>query len=358
MAQPGSLFHLVKLGARVHPVECLLAYALPYALYHCNTFHALFRANAIAQLALFIPLVQIPSFLKSRMSYVDIGWPLGLVLLACLSWVLGEGYYWRKLLCCGCLLLHGGRMALGALVLFFPYQFPEDLPRYQYAKVRFEKQDGMPASLWWAKIQHDTLQQAFANSTMLAAPFLCMASNRAVGLHPLEVCGGILWLASFLFENWADAQKENFLQACAAKRKQDPSVSAAVLGMQPWNGSSFCTWTWCRHPNYFGEWMCWNAFLLMATPSLLGLEEAAWVKAGIGLTFVFVSRFFFDCLCFWTGAEPAEYFSVRKRPDYRAYQSSVRMFFPFEVPSVNHYRISGWPSSSKETLSTRVLDGH
>ena len=28
------------------------------------------------------------------------------------------------------MLLHGGRMAAGALVLFFPYHWPEDLPRH------------------------------------------------------------------------------------------------------------------------------------------------------------------------------------------------------------------------------------
>ena len=31
-------------------------------------------------------------------------------------------------------------------------------------EVRFCEQDQMPSSLWWLKVQHDTLQQAFANS--------------------------------------------------------------------------------------------------------------------------------------------------------------------------------------------------
>lgn len=72
--------------------------------------------------------------------------------------VYGEGYYVRRYVIGGCLFLHGFRMFAGALKLFYPYTFPNgDLPRYKYAKVRFEEKDGM-ASHWWPfKVQHDTL---------------------------------------------------------------------------------------------------------------------------------------------------------------------------------------------------------
>jgi steroid 5-alpha reductase family enzyme len=33
-------------------------------------------------------------------------------------------------------------------------------------------------------------------------------------------------------------------------------------------------------------------------------------------------------LVYLTGAVPAEYFSVSKRPEYRAYQQSTNRFFP------------------------------
>ena len=61
-----------------------------------------------------------------------------------------------------------------------------------------------------------------------------------------------------------------------------------------------------------------------------------------------VSRFFYDCLNHWTGAEPAEYFSCRKRKKYRDYQRTVRVFWPFELPIVDHGRMPGWPTGSLE----------
>ena len=41
----------------------------------------------------------------------------------------------------------------------------------------------------------------------------------------------------------------------------------------------------------------------------------------------------------WTGAEPAEYFSAFKRPAYRQYQRQTRVFWPFELPLVDHGRV-------------------
>lgn len=152
------------------------------------------------------------------------------------------------------------------------------------------------------------------------------------------------WVISWTFENIADLQKEAFLKACKAKKDTDPSVKIAVLGHAPFNTWKYCLWTLCRHPNYFGEWMCWNSFVLMGIPSLVALTGTAEVKVGLALTFVMTSRVFYDCLNYWTGGEPAEHFSVAKRPAYKEYQKNTRMFFPFEVPFFDHKRLPGWPA--------------
>ena len=47
--------------------------------------------NLVAQLCLFIPVVQLPCLIKSRMSYVDIGWPCGVVLLSLMAFYFGTG---------------------------------------------------------------------------------------------------------------------------------------------------------------------------------------------------------------------------------------------------------------------------
>lgn len=112
----------------MHPLEWILAYLSPL-VYLYSQFSDVFCWGALAQLALFVPVVSLPALIKSRMSYVDIGWPCGLCLMAGFFMFHGTGFWVRKYTACGTMLLHGSRMALGALFQFFPYNFPQDLPR-------------------------------------------------------------------------------------------------------------------------------------------------------------------------------------------------------------------------------------
>ena len=52
-------------------------------------------------------------------------------------------------------------MTMGGLLLFgkmtgFTYIFKEDLPRYRYAKEKWDHHHGMPSNLWWIKAQQET----------------------------------------------------------------------------------------------------------------------------------------------------------------------------------------------------------
>lgn len=196
---PTSWLHYLAVGARLTALESILAYFLPLVFLFLapSPFPELFWRNLTAQLCVFIPLVQIPAFLKTRMSYVDIGWPVGLVALGIFGAGLEKWRNWveilvgsgaapgafldlisddRAFLMSAILVLHGGRMALGAITMFYPYVFAQDLPRYRFAKLRWEVIHKMPAAHWWLKIQHDTLQQCFANAAVLACPlFLVLA---------------------------------------------------------------------------------------------------------------------------------------------------------------------------------------
>ena len=60
---------------------------------------------------MFLVVVQIPTLVTGHMSYVDIGWPAGLCVMAYHILMYAEGGNdWRRWLVGGALMLHGGRM--------------------------------------------------------------------------------------------------------------------------------------------------------------------------------------------------------------------------------------------------------
>lgn len=347
------VYRYLECGAQLHPVETLLVYAsLPFVL--SSSLQDFFLANGVMQLSLFVLVVQLPLFFTGHMLYVDIGWPTGLVLLALNGLRLGTGFWLRRWLMCGCLLLHGGRMCIGAIIIFgqksgWTFRFQADLPRYAFAKKRWTAAHGMPADTWGLKSQQDTLQQCWANAVLLAAPVALVTCNPSPELAVLEVIGWSLWLLAWVWENVADVQKHNFLQACrsqgaSADAATKTKLKTAVIGMAPFNTRGYSLWTLCRHPNYFGEWLAWVGLTLAALPSAWALPASLEHKAMWIIILLLLPRFLYDCLVHWTGAGPAEHFSVRKRPQYKQYQQKVRCFFPFDLPIASHHRVARWPS--------------
>ena len=303
----GSALNYFAIGAGIHPLEWPLLYVLfpvlVFGVMPDEPAASLFRSNLVVQLSVFLPTVQLPALITSRMSYVDIGWPCGLVAMGCTALTCGEGWWLRRWVVSTLLLMHGGRMFVGALIQFYPYRFSKDLQRYRFARWRWSEQDGMPGAgfAWGYKVQHDTLQQCFANSVLLAMPIIFPASNTKPGLAAVEVCGWTIWLLGWLFENVADWQKQKFKAAVRSQRRglqqqlesssdakqqeldrlqsELAKLSSATLGYTPWDGSAFRLWTLCRHPNYFGEWCCWVGLVIASFPSLLQVSSFALAAA-------------------------------------------------------------------------------
>lgn len=344
----GHWFHFFAVAGNLHPIESLLVYCLTFGVLlappHLKT---LFYTNCLVQVAIFLPFVQIPVALTGHMVYVDIGWPSGLVAIAIVA-LMGTGYWLRRWLICACYLLHGGRMALGALVMFgqatgFTYRFQGDLPRYRYAKHKWTKIDGMPEGWWWMKMQQDTFGQGLSNSVLLCVPAFLAASNSETALHPLEWIGLLTWLCGWIFESSADMQKMSFM----VEQKQQHNATA-TLGLAP---NDKFLWTLCRHPNYFGEWMAWLGFSIASLPSIQVFSGYEIATLCYFLAILLIPRLLYDCLVHWTGAGPAEHYSVKKRPSYMDYQKTVRCFFPFQLPFVDHHQEEGWPSFEVEKSS-------
>jgi len=355
------VYRLVEPGANLHPLEILPVYACAFWFSLVggtgdwgDDIVEFATANAVVQLVLFVVVVQIPSFVTGIMSNVDVAWPTGLVLLAvqALRYKNSSNNYNdnnyndndRAFLMSLALLLHGARMVLGVFYLYFPFDWPDgDLSRYRYAKKRWSEETAADG-LWWLKQQHDTIMQAYANSVYIAAPIILVVTNpNPAPLRPLEAIGFGCWLVSWISESVSDVQMGYFV--IATRRKGDGAT--AVVGHPPYDGWKFHMWTKCRHPNYFFEWMCWNSWMIMAVPSaldLVGVERVPLAaKVGIVVMFVYLSRFIYVCLLYWTGAEPAESRSVKRRPLYKEYQKGTNVLFPFSVPFFDHHRKPGWP---------------
>jgi hypothetical protein len=98
-------------------------------------------------------------------------------------------------------------------------------------------------------------------------------------------------------------------------------------------------WRYSRHPNYFFQWMGWNALVLAAAPALASVAEGwpAPRAIAVGLALLGASGFMYWTLVHFTGIAPAEHYSAQKRPGYAEYQHTTQRFFPGPP------RSSWWP---------------
>ena len=279
-----------------------------------NTFNWFASVNALLQILLFVLVVCIPAFLTKRMSYVDIGWPWGLVLIGVLVLVLGDGYWLRKYIIAGMYLFAGLRMGLFALLFLKKGHLNTELPRYKFQRKRWEKGGYTNLDL---SLQYEIMIQCFANVTFLAIPAILQAFNPQESLSVLEVSGYILWIISFGMEHLADMQKKRFLKKAYLENRKRQCCNVGL-------------WKYSRHPNYFAEWMVWNALILSSFSSLMYFysRENLLIWLGLLAALLFISRIMYQTLVYYTGAVPSEYYSLKKRPGYRDYQKKTNMFFP------------------------------
>ena len=279
-----------------------------------QTFFDIAVINGLLQLVLFILVVCIPIWRTGRMSYVDIGWPWGLVLLGLVAVAYGEGYWLRVFIVSAVVIVIGLRMGVGAVNMWRLGLLQKEFPRYQYQRIVWQQEGKENTAL---ALQVDAISQGLANASFLAFPVFIIASNSQPEFVALELAGFIVWLLAFSMESIADMQKVRFLRAMKAAGKQRQVCNIGL-------------WKYCRHPNYFAEWMVWNGLVIAAIPSWLALRgaesELVWLLLGMGL--LLASKFMYNTLVYITGAVPSEYYSVQKRPGYKDYQQQTNRFFP------------------------------
>lgn len=272
--------------------------------------------NLAVQVVLFTVAAAVPGYLTRHVSYVDVAWPWGLAGIGLVTLVTAEPGVVTVAIAVAYLVM-GLRMGLWSLVLtakhgwWKPGAPKVELPRYQYQRRRWERQGFRSETL---SVQYEIWLQGLANASVLAVPaFLVAADPRS--LSAWSVLALVLWAASFALESVADRQKQRFA-ARGGRRTCDEGL-----------------WRYSRHPNYFFQWMQWNALVLLALPSLPArfqdTNPVVWVPLGLGL--LLASWTLYVTLTKHTGARPAEFHSLQKRPDYARYQATTNMFFPGPV---------------------------
>lgn len=276
------------------------------------TLANLLMVNAGVQLALFALVAVLPFIRSGRMSYVDIAWPFGVALIGLQIALLGDGDIVRRLCVAGVYLLIGLRMGIGALTMAWSTGviFKTEFPRYEYRRMELS---GRSESRIRFHLLSEISAQGLANASVLAIPGFVIAVNGQSGVHPLEIAGICVWIIAYVLESTADLQKMKFLSR---------------------NRGAVCNvglWRYSRHPNYFSEWLVWTGIVIAAIPSLMNVHEMEPTSVFVTLCAgtAGASLMMYITLVYLTGAVPAEYYSVRKRADYKRYQETTNRFFPW-----------------------------
>ena len=283
-------------------------------LLYTDNLSSISFTNGALQLLLFAFVVCLPTWRTGRMSYVDIGWPWGVALIGIITWLYGEGDSVRIVTISILYILIGSRMGMGALKMWRLGMLNTEFPRYEYQKRRWKKAGKNNTML---AMQIEGILQGLANASFLAIPAFIIATNSNSTIAILEIVGAVVWFGAFIMESIADMQKISFLKKMKALGEKNKVCNVGL-------------WKYTRHPNYFAEWMVWNGLIIASIPSWILLYNAEsmaiWILLGLGL--VFTSRMMYTTLVYHTGAIPSEYYSLKKRPEYKAYQDTTNIFFP------------------------------
>ncbi|MFC2157760.1 DUF1295 domain-containing protein [Acidobacteriota bacterium] len=131
-----------------------------------------------------------------------------------------------------------------------------------------------------------------------------MFFNRDPFFHVLMPIGAVIWGIGLLIESAADQQKFKF--------KQQHKDRWADTGL----------WRYSRHPNYFGEILCWTGVYLF-TVTAFSLELA--LATAVGPLFIIM------LLLFVSGIPKLEKSAQKKwgqDPEYQAYKAKTSILIP------------------------------
>ncbi len=224
-------------------------------------------------------------------SIVDIVWGAGFVLVAWVSYALGDGVASRKMLLAWMVTLWGGRLAV---YLFIRNHGKGEDPRYVAMRNRrgdkFARQ-----SLWLVFGLQGVLMWIVSLPVQVGS-----VADQPASLGPVEIVGVILYTIGIYFESTGDFQLSQF--------KADPANAGQVMDQG--------LWRYTRHPNYFGDFCVWWGIWIVAAATGVGIYA---VVGPIVMTF-FLLRV--------SGVAMLERSIGKRRPGYDEYVRTTNAFFP------------------------------
>lgn len=222
---------------------------------------------------------------------VDAGWAAALAGLPVLYAVLADGGAEHRVVAAVLPALAFGRVAL---VVAQRIAGEED-HRYRELRARWRAR-GQEQQRFFVFFQAQALL-----AVLLSVPFLAIAFNDADGLEALEWIGIVVWLAGAGFEAMGDRQLSRF------RKNAENRGKVIDVGL----------WRYTRHPNYFGQWLTWCGYALVAL-------AAPWGWIGL-----FAPALMLYLILFVTGLPPNEEHMLESRGDaYRDYQRRTSPFVP------------------------------
>ncbi len=231
------------------------------------------------------------SMARKNVTIVDSLWGIGFVMIAWNTFVMGDGDYGRNLLVS--LLATAWGMRLSGHLTWRNWGKPED---HRYGSWR-EKSG---SSFWWVSLFKVFWLQALFLWVISLVLQKAQLSQTPTRLTVLDFSGTLVWIMGFCFEAAGDWQLARF--------RSDPKNRGQVMDRG--------LWAFSRHPNYFGEFLIWWGFFLVA----LATPDSFWtIICPVLVTLVLLKM---------TGIPITEKALQFRRPGYSEYIRRTSPFFP------------------------------
>jgi steroid 5-alpha reductase family enzyme len=227
------------------------------------------------------------SIILKRNDIADIGWGIGFILIAWLSFYL-SGYSFKALFVNCLVTVWGLRLALH--IYNRNKNRPEDSRYLEWRK---------EWKLFYLRsfLQVYILQGIFLFLISFPVMFINLSAKNSFGA--IEFIGFIIWCLGYYFESTGDKQLKEFIS--------NPNNKGKLIETGLWRYS--------RHPNYFGEVTQWWGIFIIA----LSIPNSFFTIIGpltITILILFVSGI------------PLLERKYSERPDFKEYKKRTSIFFP------------------------------